>query len=92
MQIIITVHSEDRVPKGFVCNTKFWLWSVEAILPFQFKFSIIIIIGVSRAHILFYFSTYLLNVQSMAPYEHLSILKLSKEWIDVKRKGKTNKK
>ena len=69
----------------------FWLWSDEAILPFWFKFSVIII-AVSRSHLLFYFSTCFLTVQSMAPYEHLSILKLSKEGIDVKRKAKTNKK
>lgn len=48
------------VPKDFVCDTKSWLWSDEAILLFWFKFSIIIIIvtiiiiiGLSRAHILF---------------------------------------
>lgn len=84
-------HWRACVPEDFVCNTKFWSWSNEAILPLQFDFSIAI--GDAYwAHILFYFSTYLLNVQSMAPYEHLGILKLSKEGIVIKRNGKTHKK
>lgn len=68
----------------------------ETILPFQFNF-VIVITGVSKAHVLFYSSTYLLNVQPMAPYVQLSTLKgfclkITKEGIDVKRKGKISKK
>ena len=84
------MHGKDRVCLKFLCVTQ--NSDYEVMRQFYLSGSNSALLLLVLLGLIFYFSTYLLNVQSMAPYEHLNILKLSKEGIDVRRKGKTSKK